>query len=120
MVPLCWPKGATPLSLIPLVEIDNTLVSAGMSTPAGTNQHFCCQCPMSNPRPVLNFSLKTTLCKVFDYFVKPQNGLDWPVFCVLMISEGFYVKSSIIELEINFYTETSYRTRNTCVKIVRA
>ena len=40
---------------------------------------FCCRGLISNPRPVLDFSTKTTQSMLLDFFVKPQNMLVWLV-----------------------------------------
>ena len=41
----------------------------------GLCHNFCCGGSISNPRPVLDFSAKTTRGMVFGFFVKPQNML---------------------------------------------
>ena len=37
------------------------------------NHNFACRGPISNPRPVLDSSAKTTRVNVLDFFVKPKK-----------------------------------------------
>ena len=46
----------------------------------GPHHNFCCRGPISTPRPVLDSSAQTTQGNVLGFFVKPKNGLVWPVF----------------------------------------
>ena len=39
----------------------------------GLPQHFCCGCPISNPRPVLGFSAQTTCSMFFEFFRKVKT-----------------------------------------------
>ena len=48
-------------------------------------------------------------------FCKTSKWAWLASFCVLVFSRGFYVKSSIIEINIDFFTEKSYCGRSECV-----
>ena len=58
----------------------------------GLRQHFCWRCPISKPRPVLDFSSKTLF--IYLFFAKSQNELVWQthVFFAFLVPELIIVR----------------------------
>ena len=66
----------------------NLLLTAGLASDCrlGLRWHFHCRSPISKPRPVLDYSPKTTRGMYFRFYPKKsQNELVWPFLVFLAI-----------------------------------
>ena len=74
------PKAET-ISIWPKLKVRPPRATSGLPIcyTLDSRWHFCCQCAISNPWPVLDSSSKTTRGMLFGFFVKPQNGFVWHV-----------------------------------------
>ena len=73
-----------------------------ISQTLGLRQHFCCRCPILNPGPVLDSSLKTTRGMYFEAFAKPPKRARLASFRVLGVFQTFLGRASAFELKIIF------------------
>ena len=91
------------LSIFKILTDDST---AGLPLPIsytlGLRHKFCCRDPISNPRPVLSFSTKTTRGMVLGFLCKTSKHACLSRHSVLVFSRVFLVTVSRFELKINF------------------
>ena len=81
-----------------------------ISQTLGLRQHFCCRCPVLNPGPVLDSSLKTTWGMYFGAFEKPPKRArlaSFLVFCWQCFCHSICIGGGA---KYQFFTESDYRT----------
>ena len=88
-------RGQSLVPLRPLPPTGHGAETAGLATDCrlGLRWNFCCRCPNSKPRQVLESSLKSTWDMYFRFFRKSQNELVWPcmVFLAILVPESIVV-----------------------------